>query len=91
MTSAFQEAALPLQSQLAFSSTSSVWSQTGAAHYASANVFLDIYAARTQQAGLPCTAIQYGPFATSGMAATHVGGLEALGLKGLRPQQVQYA
>ena len=32
--------------------------------------------------------MQYGPFAEAGMAASHVGELEALGLRGLRPQQL---
>ena len=86
---AFQQAALPLASQLLFSSTSAIWSQTGAAHYAAANAYLDAHAAASQQAGLPGTAVQYGPFAGAGMAAAHVGELAALGLKSLRPQQVR--
>lgn len=85
---AFQRAALPLTSQLLFSSTSAVWSQSGSAHYAAANAFLDSHAAASQVAGLPGTAVQYGPFAGAGMAAAHVEGLAALGLKSLQPQQV---
>jgi len=85
---AFQQAALPLCSRLLFSSTSAVWSQSGSAHYAAANAALDANAAASHSAGLPATAVQYGPFAGAGMAAAYVEGLEALGLKSLLPQQV---
>ena len=88
---AFQQAALPLTSHLLFSSTSAVWSQTGAAHYAAGNAYLDALAAASQAAGLPGTAVQYGPFAGAGMAASHVDELAARGLKSLRPQQVGQA
>lgn len=87
----FQQAALPLASQLLFSSTSAVWSQSGAAHYASSNAFLDAHSSANQLAGLPSTAVRFGPFAGAGMAAAHVEGLAALGLKSLQPAQVQEA
>lgn len=86
---AFQQAALPLRSQLLFSSISAVWSQSGSAHYAAANAYLDAHAAASQAAGLPGTAVQFGPFAGAGMAAAHVEGLAALGLKSLDPRQVR--
>lgn len=82
---------LPLESQLVFSSTSAVWSQTGGAHYAAANAFLDGFAVDKQHAGLPATSLQLGPFAEAGMAAGHVAELEAIGLKGLHPNQMQDA
>ena len=85
---AFQAAAMPLTSQLLYSSTSAIWSQTGAAHYAAANAFLDAVATKSQWAGLPATAVQYGPFAGAGMAAGHVDELAALGLKALQPRQL---
>ena len=85
---AFPQAALPLGSQLLFSSISAVWSQSGSAHYAAANAYLDAHAAASQAAGLPATAVQFGPFAGAGMAAAHVEGLAALGLKSLDPRQV---
>ena len=44
------------------SSTAAVWSQAGAAHYAAGNVFLDATAAAATAAGLPTTAINFGPF-----------------------------
>ena len=65
-----------------------MWSQSGATHYAAANAFLDGHAAASQAAGLPGTAVQYGPFAGAGMAAAHVEGMAALGLKSLLPSQV---
>lgn len=86
---AFQVARIPLVSQLLFSSTSAVWSQSGSSHYAAGNAFLDFHAAASQAAGLPGTAVQYGPFADAGMAAAHVEGLAALGLKSLQPQEVR--
>lgn len=85
---AFQQAALPLSSRLLFSSTSAVWSQSGSAHYAAANAFLDAHAAASQGGGLPSTAVQFGPFAGAGMAASHVDGLAALGLNSLQPEKV---
>ena len=82
-------ARLPLQSATFFSSTSSVWSQPGAGHYAAANAYLDALALDRQEAGLPTVALQYGPFAGTGMAAEHAGALAALGLHGLQPREVQ--
>jgi hypothetical protein len=80
--------ALPVDSQLLLSSTSALWSQTGAAHYAAANSFLDALAAGRQGAGLPGTSLQLGPFAGAGMAAGHIDELAALGLRGLQPRQL---
>lgn len=85
---AFQQAAIPVDSRLLFSSTSAAWSQSGSAHYAAANAALDADAAAGHLAGIPATAVQYGPFAGAGMAAAYVEGLEALGLKSLLPKQV---
>ena len=78
---------LPVQSQVLFSSTSSVWSQSGAGHYAAANAFLDGLATQRQHAGLPATAVQFGPFAETGMAAEHVAALASLGLHSLAPRE----
>ena len=82
---------LPLETEVLFSSTSAVWSQTGAAHYAAANMFLDGHASGRQHRGLPATSLQLGPFAEAGMAAGHVSELAAIGLKGLTPKQLQDA
>ena len=85
--SAAYAAALPFQSSVLFSSTSAVWSQPGAGHYAAANAYLDGLAAGRQRAGLPATAVQFGPFGGTGMATGHAAALSALGLHGLRPHQ----
>ena len=84
-------AGMAFDSQVLFSSTSAIWSQTGASHYAAANSFLDGVAAARQAAGLPATSLQLGPFAEAGMAADHVAELTAIGLKGLHPKQLQDA
>lgn len=89
--SAFEEAGLPVESQLLFSSTSAVWSQTGAAHYAAANSFLDGVGAARRYSGLPATVLQLGPFAGAGMAAHHIDELEAIGLQALQPKQARGA
>lgn len=60
---------LPTEANLLFSSTSSVWSQAGAAHYAAANSYLDCVAQLWQCIGMPATALNFGPFGTVGMAA----------------------
>lgn len=59
---------LPTEANLLFSSTSSVWSQAGAAHYAAANGYLDSMAQLWQCIGIPATAVNFGPFGTVGMA-----------------------
>ena len=86
--SAADAAGLPFQSQVLFSSTSSVWAQSGAGHYAAANSFLDGLATARQRAGLPATAVQFGPFAETGMASEHVAALASLGLHSLKPHEV---
>lgn len=60
---------LPVQSTVLFSSTSSVWSQAGATHYSASNCYLDALAHGWQAAGLPATAVNFGPFGDTGMAA----------------------
>ena len=61
----------------------------GGGHYAAANAYLDGLALERQQRGLPGTAIQFGPFADTGMAANHVQLLSTLGLHSLKPSQVR--
>ncbi len=53
-----------------FSSTSSVWSQAGAAHYSAGNAFLDATAAAAMAAGLPVTAVNFGPFRRAFLCGT---------------------
>ena len=59
----------------------------GAGHYAAANAVLDGIATSRQAMGLPSTALQFGPFAETGMAAQHAQQLASLGLHGLKPQK----
>jgi hypothetical protein len=70
VSSALGGPGLPLLSNLFFSSTSSVWSQAGAAHYAASNCHLDYHAHAWQAAGFPATSINFGPFSGTGMAAS---------------------
>lgn len=63
-------AGLPVEASLLFSSTASVWSQAGAAHYSAGNACLDAAAQWWQNAGLPGTAVNFGPFGADGMAAS---------------------
>ena len=62
---------------------------TGAGHYAAANACLDAAALLRHQAGLPATAIQFGPFRDTGMAADYAAVLASMGIHSLQPSQVQ--
>lgn len=79
---------MPCQSMVLFSSTSSVWSQSGASHYAAANTFLDVFAVQRQSTGMHAVAMQYGPFAQVGMAANHAKALTKIGLHPHKPHEV---
>ena len=83
-----QAIGVPYQSLVYLSSTSSIWSQSGAAHYAAANAFLDALARRVQFYGMHALAIQYGPFDRVGMAAPHIYALSNIGLNGLDANEV---
>ena len=85
---AISSTGMPLLTDLLFSSTSAVWSQPGAGHYAAGNAFLDASAAADHAAGLPTTAVQLGPFSGVGMAAEHADALAAIGLRTLHPSEV---
>ena len=88
--STFCSTGAPPLTQLLFSSTSAVWSQPGAGHYAAANAFLDASAAADHAAGLPSAAVQFGPFGGVGMAAEHGAALGAIGLRSLDPSEVSF-
>lgn len=85
----FQQAMLPVGSALFFSSTSAIWPNTGAGHYAAANSYLDAVAAARLHCGLPACSVQFGPFSSAGMASDRVHELAAVGMNSLSPREVK--
>ena len=85
----FDAANMPLLTEQMFSSTSAVWSQPGAGHYAAANSTLDAVAAAKHATGVPACAVQFGPFGGVGMAAQRGAALAAIGLRTLQPSEVR--
>ncbi|MGC5016854.1 type I polyketide synthase, partial [Streptosporangium sp. DT93] len=67
-----------------FSSIAGVWGSGGQAAYAAGNAYLDALARGRRSRGLPATAVSWGPWAESGMAARE-GDAERLRRMGLPP------
>ncbi len=73
---------------VSFSSIASVWGSKGQAHYAAANHFLDVLAHYRQGLGLPALSVNWGPWASGGMAlAEFQRWLTRMGVAGLEPEQ----
>ncbi|MFC3965745.1 type I polyketide synthase [Nocardia jiangsuensis] len=70
-----------------FSSGAGIWGGAGQGAYAAANAYLDALAEQRGAAGLPATAIAWGPWAERGMAAGALGGrLARSGLTAMPPE-----
>ena len=75
---------------VSYSSVASVFGTGGQANYAAANAFLDAQAQALRACGIAATSINFGPFATAGLA-TQGRGLQRLREQGLRGLRVEHA
>ncbi|NEQ13604.1 MAG: SDR family NAD(P)-dependent oxidoreductase [Moorea sp. SIO3E2] len=82
---------LPLDFFVCFSSMSSLLGNLGQGNYAAANEFMDAVAHYRRSMGLPGLSINWGAWASSGMAASlagqHQQRLETIGIRAIEPQQ----
>ncbi|MER5705888.1 SDR family NAD(P)-dependent oxidoreductase, partial [Micromonospora sp. NPDC002296] len=76
-----------LDAFVVFSSVAGVWGGGGQAGYSAGNALLDALVAARRAAGLPATALAYGPWASDGMAAGETAdGLRRRGFAPLAPE-----
>lgn len=81
-------AAAPLSAVVLFSSVAALVGAAGQANYSAANAALDGWAAGARARGVGATSVQWGAWATAGMASAAVAGrLRRIGQGVLRPEE----
>ncbi|QDZ20181.1 polyketide synthase [Chloropicon primus] len=77
--------------QVLFSSVAALLGSAGQTNYAAANAVLDAQAHMWQNAGVSAVSVQWGPWASGGMAVKHAKRMEQMGLYMLSPYEGLFA